>query len=139
MKPSETTAIYVEACRSRRITPQQEEGRLWHKLLASYDAKDVRAGLDAWSANSTLGKDGQPKGKWLPAPVELKPAIEDLIRKRIAAAAVKRFPVRWRCPSCKWRGMGMLAIDEPAGSRRCGACDREAEVENDERPKQCQD
>ncbi len=86
MKPRETTAIYVEACRSRRIAPQEEEGRLWHKTLALYETKDVKAALEAWWADTTVGKDGEPRGKWLPAPAELKPLIENVVHQRNRAS-----------------------------------------------------
>ena len=144
MKPSETTAIYVESCRSRRIVPQEEEGRLWHKLLALYDAKDVRAALDVWWADTTLGKDGEPRGKWMPAPTELKPLVERVVRDKAARAAVKRYLVCWLCKSCRHRMSGFLSAEE-SSIRKCPAaldlsgykCNTEMVILHDERPQPC--
>lgn len=133
MKPSETTAIYVEACRSRRLVPQEEEGRQWHKSFSHYEAKDVRAGLDAWTADTTPSKDGTPRGKWLPAPAELVPVIEQILRKKAARALVPTHYVRWACSACKATRAGFLAQGDNDQRKCCGA---PMHIVVDERPKQ---
>lgn len=143
MKPSETTALYVEACRSRRLVPQEEEGRQWHKSFSHYEAKDVRAGLDAWTADTTPSKDGTPRGKWLPAPAELVPVIERFLHQRIARAAVPTYYVRWSCSECNHSMSSFLAVGD-SSSRPCPRllglsgykCKKPMTIIVDERPKQ---
>ena len=141
MKPSETTALYVEACRSRRLVPQEEEGRQWHKSFSHYEAKDVRAGLDAWTADTTPSKDGTPRGKWLPAPAELKPLVERIVQRRAESAAVKRYAVRLGCPTCRHTFLGFFAVDQEAkGNCRAAAaggvaCNTPLVILSDERPR----
>ena len=130
MKPSETEQIYGEQCRSRRIAPQEDEGRAWHKYLRQYDAKDVRAALDAWSRDTTPTKDGTPRGKWLPAPVELVPVVERLLREKAARAAVPAFYVRWMCETCKIAKAGFLAHGD-SDERTC--CSSPMKIIVDER------
>ena len=132
MKPSETTALYVEACRSRRIAPQEEEGRLWHKTLALYEAKDVKAALEAWWADTTVGKDGEPRGKWLPAPAELKPLVDRVVHQRAARAAIPTFYIRWKCSTCNVAKAGFLATGD-VDQRTC--CGNLMEIIVDERPR----
>ena len=142
MKPTETSAIYSEACRSRRIVPQEEEGRLWHKVLSGFDAKDVRSAVDIWGKDVTLGKDGAPRGKWLPAPAELTPLVEKILRDRETHAAVPRCYVRWLCPKCSYFLAGYLGVGE-SGGRTCSIalgltglkCGAIMEIVTDERPR----
>lgn len=142
MKPSETESLYTEACRARRISPQAEEGREWHKQLRQYELKDVRTALDAWTRDTTQTKDGTPRGKWLPAPAELTPLVEKIVRDRETRAAIPRYYVRWLCPKCSYSLAGYLAVGE-SGGRTCSIalgltghkCGTIMEIVTDERPR----
>ncbi len=97
MKPEETKRIYERACRAKRVVPQDEEGRLWHRVLRSFPAEDVEKALDEWWADTTPGHDGQPRGKWLPAPAELKPLVERIAAQREAARRAPQDLLYWEC------------------------------------------
>lgn len=150
MKPSETTAVYTEQARARRIMPHEEEGRLWHTALKKYDVKDVRLALDAWNADTAPGKDGVPRGKWLPSPAELIPVIDKILHDRETQAAIPKFLVRWGCPTCRNSVVGFLRIGDdvvrrcqsPWGPNRKGlpagqVCGATMQITTDERPKPC--
>jgi hypothetical protein len=89
MKPAETKRVYEQACRTKRITPQDDEGRAWHRVLRDFEARDVEAALDAWWADTTPNLHGEPRGKWMPTPAELKPIVDRIVAKH---AAAKREP-----------------------------------------------
>ena len=118
MTPKETEAIYTEACRAKRIAPQAEEGRMWHKALKDYEARDVRTALDAWWASTDRDSKGDLKSQWMPAPGELIAFVERAKHKREAAAAIPRFLTCWECPPCRYRCTGFY----PKGSDYIATC-----------------
>jgi hypothetical protein len=123
MTPKETEEIYKNACRSKRVVPQIEEGRMWHKALSMCDVRDVRSALDAWWASTEKNDRGELKSKWLPAPGELKPLIDEAARRRMNAAAQPTELVRWQCPDCHVTMSGLIATNDyrTRTCRRCGA------------------
>lgn len=120
MKPAETKRLYERACGAKRIVPQEDEGRAWHRVLRDFEARDVEAALDAWWADTTTGKDGRPRGAWLPTPAELKPLAEAAERKRKVADAEPKDYVSWRC-ACGY-GMGGFVSRDDRRERKCPAC-----------------
>ncbi len=82
MTPSETKRVYERACRVKRIAPQDDEGRAWHRVLRKLEARDVEAALDAWWADTTPTLSGRPRGAFMPEPAELKPVAERQQRLR---------------------------------------------------------
>jgi len=121
MKPSETEALYTAACKAKRLVPQKEEGRMWHKALSLYEARDVQAALDKWWASTETNVHGELKSKWLPAPGELKPLVEEVARKRLRAASVPKQCVHWKCPRCGVRMSGCVPETDLRG-RKCPGC-----------------
>lgn len=124
MKPAETKRIYEAACRARRITPQDDEGRVWHRTLRDFETGDVEEALDGWWADTTPGHDGQPRGKWLPTPAELKPLVARVRQKREAAAREPQDILRWECVN-HHRYAGFIARSKPTPPawpcRGCGS------------------
>lgn len=101
MKPLETKQLYERACRTKRLTPTEDEGRAWHKNLRQFEAIDVEAALDAWWGDRTpSGIDGRPRGCFLPSPAELIPMIEHAQTTREAKAREPRVEIQITCPGC---------------------------------------
>lgn len=125
MKPKETETLYTRACNTKRITPQDDEGRAWHKALSMYEFRDAEKALDAWWSDKTPGSDGQPRGKWMPTPVELASATASVQRSRLAAAAERKDLVGYRCPRCK---VTWCAYTNTVDAPECGRCRQPAEI-----------
>ena len=109
MKPSETELIYKQACLSKRIVPQVEEGRMWHKVLASCEAVDVRTAIDVWWASIERDAQGELRSRFLPTPAELLGLSHYAAQKRVQRSSQKTYLVAWRCPTCKGGCCGFLA------------------------------
>lgn len=124
MKPAETKRLYERSCHSRRINTNTEmateEAALWHRKFKSYDVRDVEAALDAWDQDGTLDEQKQPRGKWLPKPVELIPLIEAAQRRRVLAATERKDFVAWKCPGCGYTCSGWTNSTDPKRCARCG-------------------
>jgi len=121
MKPADTKRIYEQACCAKRIKPQDEEGRTWHRVLREFEARDVEAALDAWWADITPGHDNQPRGKWLPTPAELKPLVKRAEIKRISAQRESMDMIAWECAGPdKHRSTGFYPRSQPTpGGKKC--------------------
>lgn len=101
MKPAETKQIYERACRTKRLTPSEDEGRAWHKTLRQFEARDVEAALDSWWGDRTpSGIDGRPRGCFLPSPAELLPLVEKARTSREAKTREHRVEIQTHCPGC---------------------------------------
>ena len=123
MTSAETKKIYEGVCRAKRLVPQEDEGRIWHRTLSGFDLQDVEAALDLWWADTTLDSNGNPRGKWLPTPAELKPTVERLAARRAAANREPHDVIRWKCEK-QHTCSGLYARSEPTpiGKRcSCGA------------------
>jgi hypothetical protein len=121
MNAAETKRIYEASCRAKRIAPQEDEGRTWHRVLRSHEARDVEKALDEWWADTTPDLHGQPRGKWLPAPAELKPFVEKIAAHRESASRETEDMMIWVCSgpvthTCS----GFIAHSEDTpGPKRC--------------------
>ncbi len=124
MTPHETKRIYEQACRTKRITPQDDEGRAWHRVLRGYEVRDVETALDGWWADTTPSHDGQPRGKWLPTPAELKPLVEKAQSKRVSAAREPQDFLAWECSGCHYTCTGFVARSAPVPEGRACPCCR---------------
>lgn len=122
MKTAETKAVYERECRSRRIVPQDEEGRRWHRALSDYERRDVDAALDAWNSDTTQTSTGRPRGAFLPDPAELKPLVEREVRRRETNAREPRDFVAYQCPECFYRASAFMIrnIARRVDCARCG-------------------
>lgn len=116
--PTETKRVYEQACRTKRETPQDDQGRAWHRVLRGYDVRDVQAALDGWWADTTPTHSGRPRGAFMPEPAELKPLVEAARRRRETKEQTPKDLVRWRCQGCKCTCCGYV----DAGSIRPPKC-----------------
>jgi len=121
MKPKETEEIYASACKAKRLVPQQDEGRMWHKTLSAFEAQDVKAALDAWWSSTETDSKGELKSKWLPAPGELIPLVERAQRKRIHELTTPKIYAAWFCTPCSLRFGGFIEPDD-VKPRKCPSC-----------------
>ena len=69
MKPAQLKELYVEACRARRVVPQDAEYRDWKETLGDFSKDDVARAIRLWFEDPV-------EGKWLPKAGQLKPLVE---------------------------------------------------------------
>lgn len=119
MNRAEMEKLYTRACKSRRIEPQQEEGQAWLKAFKDFEARDVEAALNAWDNSSELNEQGQPRGKWLPKPVELKPLIEAARRRREANTQGPQDLLLFECASRHKLSCFIQRAKPTPGTKRC--------------------
>ena len=132
MKPTETQKIYERECRSRRITPAQEEFAEWHKELKPFELRDVTEGMTRWNRDVTLDETGQPRCKWLPRPVQLVVLVKAAIRERERLLATPLDMVGLECQGCHRKA---IAFPERGKAVRvnCPNCDiEEIEIHREE-------
>jgi hypothetical protein len=128
MKPAEMKEIYQEACRMKRVTPSPDENRMWDKVLGHYEARDVKKALEMWWADTALGKDGRPKGSWMPAPAELRPVVDTAFNRRMRAASEQKDMVRWKCPDCGRFACGFVSHGFDGPPQICSGFGRETDL-----------
>lgn len=116
MTVKEIKAIYVEACRAKRIVPQEGELSKWNKALSIFESRDVQSALDAWWKDTTATSTGRPRGAYMPEPAELKPLVEEAARRRMRASSEPKVLARWQCPAC---GLTMTAFVPASDLRGC--------------------
>lgn len=125
MKPADTKRLYESACKTRRVTPQEDEARAWHKNLLSFEVRDVQAALDAWWASTARDEKGELRSRWLPAPAELKEFTERAVRRLAVDAAEPQDMVMWECVGeGRHRYTGFYPRSKPTPAKKhcgCGA------------------
>lgn len=100
MKPGEAREVYVECCRLRRRSAERGEAEQWAKEFAFFERQDVLAGFESWSRDTTPTGNGDPRGKFWPQPLELKPHVAAAQRTRYSRASSDEDFVAWKCPVC---------------------------------------
>jgi hypothetical protein len=100
MKANETEEVYKNACLSKRVVPQQEECKMWHKSLAIFDAPDVRTALDGWWRSTERDFHGELRSRFLPSPGELIPLVQSVIRQHHASLTQELELVGRKCEEC---------------------------------------
>jgi hypothetical protein len=124
-------AVYVRACRKRRLRPNQAEGQEWFLRLSGFDIADVEAALAAWDADPALDLNGKPKAKWLPSAVELVALTAAIAGKKVRKTAGRLRELRWRCDGVfqhEW--MTFIPEEEQqAEAINCPWCGAPAQVE----------
>lgn len=106
MTAKELEALYVRACKKRRLRPNQAEGEEWQKWLGELEAADLAAALHRWDADATLDPRGSPKCKWIPAAAELAADVAAVAARRAKARPAMTLDwADWRCqgqPAHRW-------------------------------------
>ena len=98
MTAKELEALYVRACKKRRLRPNQAEGEEWQKWLGELEAADLAAALHRWDADATLDPRGSPKCKWIPAAAELAADVAAVAARRAKARPAMTLDwADWRC------------------------------------------
>lgn len=134
MKPAEAKEVYVECCKAKRRAAEQGEANLWAKEFALVDAVDLRAGFESWCRDTTPTGNGEPRGKFWPQPLELKPHVLAAQRRRYSQVSSDLDFVVWKCPVCNVTRSGWpqdstyrrncMNWDRKSGGR-CGAIMKE--------------
>lgn len=117
MKPAEAKEVYVECCRQKLRTAERGEAEQWAKEFAFFERVDVLAGFESWCRDTTPTGNGQPRGKFWPQTLELKPHIQAAQRSRYGRVSSNLDLVAWKCPDCGYGMMGWPS--EPNKPRFC--------------------
>lgn len=104
--------IYIEACRVKGRSPDRPEADQWAKQFELCDASDLRSAVNAWWADTTPTSNGQPRGKFFPQPVELKPLVNAAYTRRLAQASIDKLFAVWRCETCRVSRSGFIESND---------------------------
>lgn len=122
MTISPLRALYADACKSKRIAPNEPEWKEWKAAFGEFDLRDVQSALSAHWQDTREDEHGRKKGSFFPSVADLKPLVFRARARREREMATPQEFVAFRCGKC---GAGLSCFiaqgthRDPPQCRKC--------------------
>ena len=108
MKRTDLESVYAMACAAKGFKPNDDQFRLWWKILHDIERSDLESAMIEWFTAHIE----------FPMPADLLPLVRKGSRVQAAIATTRTTYARWKCPECGIYQSGFIAPEDER-PRRC--------------------